>query len=159
MPAERPWPKRLNRFFDELANNRQLYEQFRDGLFAVASKAGKDPALALKWANNYLYMQLKPSAKLEILPVNENVCARFIPDAMLEKREYWYSSVLDIGRDGPAGEEEINLYVSLGNDASVDGHLILNMLNILISTPGSNIRLKKMYRINETAGVRGRQLP
>ena len=144
--------KRLNRFFDELANNRQLYEQFRDGLFAVASKAGKDPALALKWANNYLYMQLKPSAKLEILPVNENVCACFIPDAMLEKREYWYSSVLDTGRDGPAGEEEINLYVSLGNDASVDGHLILNMLNILISAPGSNIRLKKIYRINETSG-------
>ena len=32
----------------------------------------------MKWVNNYLYMQLKPTAKLEILPVNESVRARYI---------------------------------------------------------------------------------
>lgn len=106
----------------------------------------------MQWVNNYLYTQLKPSAKLEILPVNENICARYIPAGMLEKREYWYESILDVDQSVPDKNDEINLFVSLGNDSAVDGHIVLNMLDILISTPGSNVRLKKIYRVCEPAG-------
>ena len=106
----------------------------------------------MKWVKNYLYKQLKPSAKLEILPVNENICARYIPAGMLEKREYWYESILDVDQSVPDEKDEINLFVSLGNESAVDGHIVLNMLDILISTPGSNVRLNKNYRVCESAG-------
>ena len=144
--------KRLNRFFDELACSRPLYEQFRDALFAAFPKAGRDSRHTMKWVKNYLYTQLKPSAKLEILPVNENVRARYVPAGMLEKREYWISSILDIDPDTQAGQDEINLFVSLGNDSVVDSHLVLNILDILISTPGSHVHLKKLYRVYESSG-------
>ena len=144
--------KRLNRLFDELACSRQFYEQFRDALFTAFPEARADSRPTMQWVNNYLYMQLKPSAKLEILPVNENICARYIPAGMLEKREYWYESILDVDQSVPDEKEEINLFVSLGNDSAVDGHIVLNMLDILISTPGSNVRLKKIYRVCEPAG-------
>ena len=144
--------KRLNRLFDELACSRQFYEQFRDALFTAFPEARADSRPTMQWVNNYLYTQLKPSAKLEILPVNENICARYIPAGMLEKREYWYESILDVDQSAPDEKEEINLFVSLGNDSAVDGHIVLNMLDILISTPGSNVRLKKIYRVCEPAG-------
>ncbi|MBR5108652.1 MAG: hypothetical protein IK099_00530 [Clostridia bacterium] len=144
--------KRINRLFDEFACSRQLYERFRDALFAAFPEARKDSRLAIKWVNNYLYEQLKPSAKLEILPANENICARYFPADMLEKREYWFNSALDVNQDVLDGKDEINLFVSLANDSAVDAHIVLNMLDILISTPGSNVHLKKIYRVLESSG-------
>ena len=144
--------KRLNRLFDELACSRQFYEQFISALFTAFPEARADFRRTMKWVKNYLYKQLKPSAKLEILPVNENICARYIPAGMLEKREYWYESILDVDQSVPDEKDEINLFVSLGNESAVDGHMVLNMLDILISTPGSNVRLNKNYRVCESAG-------
>ena len=144
--------KRLNRLFDELACSRQLYERFKNALFNTFPEIREDPRLTMKWVKNYLYMKLKPTAKLEILPVNENVRARYIRSDMLDKREYWFDSVLDVGQDVLDGKDEINLFVSLGNDAPVDAHAVLNTLDILISTPGSNVHLKKIYKVSESTG-------
>ena len=143
--------KRLNRLFDELACSRQLYERFTDTLFDTFPEARQNPRLIIKWVTNYLYAQLKPTAKLEILPVNENICARYFPSDMLEKREYWFSSALDVSQDVLDGKDEINLFVSLANDSAVDAHIVLNTLDILISTPGSKVRMKKIYRVLESS--------
>ena len=144
--------KRLNRFFDRLACDRQFYNQFWDALFIAIPEANENSQLAMKWVKNYLYTQLKPSAKLEILPVNENICARYTPADKLENREYWFKSILDVDQDVLDGKTVINLYVSLGNDSVVDSHVLLNVVNILVSTPGSNIHLKKIFRISEPSG-------
>ena len=71
--------KRLNRLFDELASDKSLYQRFKDALSAAFPKAGNDFEATVKWVKNYLYAQLKPSAKLEILPVNEGIRARYLP--------------------------------------------------------------------------------
>ena len=144
--------KRLNRFFDELACSQKLYEQFTEMLFDAFPEARKNTRQTMKWVKNYLYMQLKPSAKLEILPANENICARYIPAGMIEKREYWFDSILDINQNDPDGDEEINLFISLGNNSAVNNHLVLNILDILISTPGSHVHLKKIYSVFDLPG-------
>ena len=142
--------KRLNRFFDELACSRTLYAQFKDALFAAFPEARREPRLYMKWVKNYLYTQLRPSARLEILPVNENICARYIPAGMLGKREYWVNNVLDM--DAHDGNDEINLFISLASGSAVDEHLVMNLLDILISMPGSSIRLKKVFKVYEPSG-------
>ena len=144
--------KRLNRFFDELSGNRDLYEKLITYLFTSLPDLRKNTAQVVKWVENYLYNELKPSAKLECLEVNENVSARYIPAVMLEKREFWVNSMLDTDPVVSGGEDEINLYVVLSNDSAIDGQLILNMLDILISTPGSNVCLKKIYKVIDPAG-------
>jgi len=144
--------KRLNRLFDELARSRQLYDRFKDELFSALPEARKNYNLTMRWVKNYLYTQLKPTSKLEVLPVNENVCARYIPAGMLEKQEYWVNNVLDVGQDVADGKDGINLFVSLGNNSVADAHVVLNMLDILVSTPGSNIHLKKIYKVYESSG-------
>ena len=144
--------KRLNRFFDELAGNKEFYEQLKDALFDAFPEARSDSRTTMKWVKNYLYKQLKPTAKLEILPINENVCARYVPAVLLEKREYWVNRVLDINQDVIDGKDEINLYVSLGSNSTVDDHLVMNILNILVSTPGSNVHLRKNIRVYESSG-------
>ena len=144
--------KRLNRLFDELAGSRKQYDQFKDALFSAVPEGRRDSRITMRWVKNYLYTQLKPSAKLEILPVNENVCARFIPAEMMGKRDYWFDSILDVDQDVLDGKDEINLFVSLGNDSSVDAHLVMNTLDILISTPGSSIHLKKIFSVSAPGG-------
>ena len=144
--------KRLNRFFDELAGNKEFYEQLKDALFDAFPEARSDSRTTMKWVKNYLYKQLKPTAKLEILPINENVCARYVPAVLLEKREYWVNRVLDINQDVIDGKDEINLYVSLGSNSTVDDHLVMNILNILVSTPGSNVHLRKNIKVYESSG-------
>ena len=144
--------KRLNRFFDELACSRKLYEQFKDAFFNTFPEARKDSRLYMKWVKNYVYTQLKLSAKLEILPVNENVCVRYIPDNKMGKREYWVRDIFDIDQDVLDGKNEINIFVSLDNDSAVDSQLLLNLLDIIVSTPGSNVHLKKIYKVFEASG-------
>ena len=144
--------KRLNRFFDELACSRKLYEQFKDAFFNTFPEARKDSRLYKKWVKNFVYTQLKLSAKLEILPVNENVCVRYIPDNKMGKREYWVRDIFDIDQDVLDGKNEINIFVSLDNDSAVDSQLLLNLLDIIVSTPGSNVHLKKIYKVFEASG-------
>ena len=143
--------KRLNRLFDELSSDKPLYQRFKDALSAAFPKAGNDFETTVKWVKNYLYAQLKPSAKLEILPVNEGICARYLPSGTLDDREYWMSSVLDVDQDANE-DDEIDLYVSLGAESAVESHLVLNILDILIATPGSHVHLKKIYQVYEAAG-------
>ena len=144
---------RLNSLFADLASNRQLYEQFRSSLFTTVSEAHVDFRLAMMWLKNYLFKQLKPSARLEILPANENVRARFVHADMLENRDYWVNNVLDINQSVSDDEDKINLYIAFGNSPAVAEHLVLNMLTIMISVPGSNIHLKKSWKVYESAGA------
>lgn len=144
-------PKRLNRLFDELAHNGQMFGQFLDALAAAFPAARENPSLYMSWVNNYLYMQLKPTAKMEILPVNENICARYIPAAMLDSREYWVNTILGMTEDVFDTGAETNLFVSLDNNSSVDSHLVMNLLDILVSTPGSSVHIKKIYKVYESS--------
>lgn len=144
--------KRLNRFFDELSCDRQLYQQFSEALLAAVPETREAPLIAMVWVKNYLYVQLKPTAKFEILPVNENVQARYIPASMLENRDDWFENILGVDQNASGDQDMINLFLSLGNDSVVDPHLLQNMLNILVSTPGSKVHLKKIYKVSEPAG-------
>jgi len=140
------------RLFDQLAGSRALYDQFKDELFTALPEARTNARPVMKWVKSYLYTLLKPSAKLQILPGNENVSIRSIPARMLNRREGWYSGIWDINQDVLDGKYEINLYVSLGNNSNVDPTLLLNMLDILISTPDSHVHLKKLYKVFESSG-------
>ena len=141
--------KRLNRFFDELACNPPLWEKIREELFRAFPAEGEDARLTLKWVKNYLYTQLKPSAAMEPLQVNENVRVRYIPASMMEKTKLWISGASDTDQEDSGADDDINVYVSLSNDAAVASHIILNMLNIQVSTPGSHIRLNKIFSVSE----------
>lgn len=144
--------KRLNRFFDELSRNRPLYEKFKDALFDTFPEARQDSRQVMKWVKNYLYMQLKPTAKLEVLPVNENITVRYLSSCMLENRDYWMNSALGIDQDVLDGKDKINLFVSIGNNSAMNAHLTLNTLDILVATPGSNVHLKKIYEVSNPSG-------
>ncbi len=144
--------KELNSLFDDLASDQKVNEQFMTELFAAVPETRQESILTILWVKNYLYTQLKPSARFEILPENENCRVRFVPSDTLEDREYWVSDVLDIDPSALNDEGEINLYVALGNSPAVAEHLVLNMLSILTAAPGNGIHLKKSWKIYGPAG-------
>ena len=145
--------KRISRFFDELACNTSLYKQFVKALYDTFPVIRETPDSHLKWIWHYLYTQMRASAKLDPLSVNEKINFRYVPADMMTNHELWSSDILGLDQDVLDGKEEVHLYISLDNDSSVDGLLLLNLLDILVATPGSNVHLKKIYRVYEPAGL------
>jgi len=143
--------KRLNRFFDELSLNVPLYDQFIRALYDAFPVIRENPGPHMKWVLRYLYAQLKASAKLDLLQVNEKIDIRYVPADMMTKQEHWLDDILGVSQEVIDGKEEIHLYISLDNDSTVDGMLLMSLLDILIATPGSNVHAKKIYRVYEPA--------
>ena len=92
----------------------------------------------------YLYEALKPSAKLELLPVNEGARVRLIP---AEVDGAWVDSMMGMQKSITEEEADIDLYVSLNSDDAADAFVVMNVLDILVSMPGSGIRLKKIFTV------------
>jgi hypothetical protein len=99
---------------------------------------------------------MRSSAKLDLLQINEKVNIRYVPAEMMTKHESLLNDILGVNQDvidGKDGKDEVHLYISLDNDSTVDGILLLNLLDILVATPGSNVHLKKVYRVYEPSGA------
>ena len=143
--------KELNSLFDDLASDRKFYEQFMNELFAAVPETRRESILTILWVKNYLYTRLKPSARFEILPQNENCRIRFVPSDTFDDRDYWIREVLAIESHVLDAEDKIDLYVALGNSPAVSEHLVLNILSIMVKAPRNNIHLKA-WKVFESAG-------
>ena len=101
----------------------------------------------MQWVKSYLYKALKPTAMLELLPVNEHVSVRYIPESTLEDGKQWVASMMKMEKSILRDKEEINLYVSLSSNDAAALFVVLNMLNILVSMPGNTVHLKKIFTV------------
>ena len=139
--------KKFNRLFDALAQNNEAYERFETALFDALPELEDYSAICMQWVKDYLYDALKPTAKLELLPVNEDVRIRFIPDSRIEDGAQWVESMMKMEKSIVGDKEEVNLYISLSSNDAADTFVVLNMLNILVSMPGNTVRLKKLFTV------------
>lgn len=136
-----------NRLFDALAQNDQTYENFWNALFEAFPEFRSNPEPCRQWVKSYLYAELKPSAKLELLTVNKDTLLRFIPEAKLGGGGQWVDSMVEMEQSIVEGQEDTNLYVLLNSDDAADTFVVLNMLDILVSMPGSGVHLKKIFTV------------
>ena len=137
-----------NRYFDDLARDKELYTSFKEELIKKVPGASDNPRLYIRWAKNYLYSTFKASWKLEILPVNEDVSVRFIPTTMKESGEHVDNMMAIANTITHGGSEEIRLFVSLHSEDAADSFIIINMLDILISMPGSRVKVQKVFTVS-----------
>ena len=139
--------RKFNRIFDALAQNDQLYKSFESALFEEFPDLRDYSDYSMRWVKSYLYEALKPSAKLELLPVNENACIRFVSEDGLEDGRQSVDAMMKLEKSIVGDEAEINLYISLSSDDAADTFIVLNMVNILVSRPGSVVHLKKIFTV------------
>ena len=140
--------KKKNRYFDELARDRELFASFKKKLIETVPGASENPGLYIQWTKNYLYSTFKASWKLDILPVNEDVSVRFIPTSLSESGAQVDNMMALANTITDGGHEEIRLFVSLHSEDAADSFVINNMLDILISMPGSRVKVQKVFTIS-----------
>lgn len=140
---------KLNRLFDVLAQDDGIRESFWSALFEACPELCDNQDTCRQWVKSYLYAELKPSAKMELPPVNEDVSMQFITEAEMEDSEQWIDSMLTMEKSIVEDQEEINLYISLNSDDSADTFFIMNMLDILVTMPGSRVHLKKLLTLRK----------
>ncbi len=138
---------KINRLFDDLSQNAQIYEGFRTALFDAFPELGDHPGLCMQWVKGYLYSELKPTAKLELLSVNEEARICLIPDERIDESGQWADSMVTMEKSIVEDGEDINLYITLNSDDAADTFIVMNMLDILISMPESAVHLKKIFTL------------
>ena len=144
--------KKYNRLFDAMAQSTQSYEAFRTELLETFPEFRDQPDSYIQWVKSYLYSELKPTAMLELLPVNENTGIRLIPAERIENREHWVDSMMSMNKSIVEDKDDINLYVSLSSEDAGDTFVIMNILDILVSMPESVVHLKKIFTVRSIPG-------
>ena len=139
--------RKFNRLFDALAQDDQAYARFEKAIFEAHPEFQDYSVFVMQWVKNYLYRELKPTAKLELLPVNENVSIRFIPENKIEDGKQWVESMMQMEKSIVTDQEDVNLFVSLSSNDAADTFIVLNMLNILVSMPKNNVHLQKIFTV------------
>lgn len=144
--------KGLGGLFAGLAQSNNFCENFWHTLFAALPELSDDPNSCKLWVMKYLYEELDPSSKIRLLPANEGACLRFIPEDEFEDSEQWVNNLMSMGKSIVEDVEDINLYVALNSDDAADTFIVLNMLDILISMPESNVLLNKIFTVRSPQG-------
>lgn len=144
--------KKFNRLFDELSQNDQIRGSFWSELFCAFPELCDNSGPIKQWVRGYLYSELKATAKLELLPVNDGTRLCLIPEDRMEDSGLWVDSMVTMQKAIVKDEEDINLYILLNSDDAADTFVVMNMLDILVSMPGSGVRLRKIYTVCSTQG-------
>ena len=144
--------KKHNRLFDAMAQSDRIYESFRTELLKAFPEFHDQPDSCIQWVKSYLYSELKPTAMLELLPVNEKTGIRLIPAERIEDREQWVDSMMSMKESIVDDKDDINLYVSLSSEDAGDTFVIMNILDILVSMPGSGVHLKQIFTVRSIPG-------
>ena len=109
-----------------------------DALFDACPELCDKAGFCRQWVRGYLYEELKASAKLELLSVNEAVCIRMIPEDRIEESGAWIDSMTAMQKSIVEGEDDINLYISLNSDDAADTFVVINMLLLYgVPEPGA----------------------
>lgn len=141
-----------NRLFDALSQDSQLWARFWSALHKALPELGESAIPCEQWVKGYLYDGLKPSAKLELLPVNEGVRMRLLSAELAEEDGEWVHGLTEMQKSITEDEEDIDLYVSLNSDAAADTFIVMSVLDILVSMPGSGVNVKKIFTVRGFKG-------
>ena len=138
---------KFNRLFDAISQSGQGYEDFRNAFAAAFPELREYQGSCIRWIKNYLYGEMKSSAKLEPAPVNTDTIIRFVPEESVEEGGQWVDSMMAMEKTIVEDREDINLYVSLNSDDAADTFIVINLLELLVSMQESRIRLQKIYTV------------
>ena len=138
---------KFNRIFDAISQSGQAYEDFRNAFAAAFPELREYQGSCIRWIKNYLYGEMKSSAKLEPAPVNTDTIIRFVPEESVEEGGQWVDSMMAMEKSIVEDREDINLYVSLNSDDAADTFIVINLLELLVSMQESRIRLQKIYTV------------
>ncbi|MBQ9061173.1 MAG: hypothetical protein IJ128_08515 [Firmicutes bacterium] len=142
--------RKFNRLFDELAQEPGAFDDFMDELREAIPEAAGRRSTYTDWVKNYLFAQLKDSAKLELLPENEDVLVRFIPTSLLEDGKLPIDNMLQIVHSIiNEHDDDINLYVALNSDDLTDNFVLLNILDIIEVMPESRVTVRDILTTSD----------
>ena len=141
-----------DQLFDAIAQNDQAYERFCTMLDEACPECGDLSGVCIHWMTCHLYEALTPSAKMKILPANKATTIRLIPTDMVEGGEQWVDRMLAAQKSVVEDGEDINLYISLNGESAASSFFIMNLLDILVSMPGSGVHLKRAFTVNRPQG-------
>ena len=143
--------RKFNRLFDAFAQDKEIFARFREALLKAFPGAEGQSGDYIRWIKNYLYSELKPTSKMELLPVNDKTCIRLIPEDLMGAGGQWVDRMMAMRENIIQDAEDINLYVSLNSSDAADNFIIMNMLDILVSMPGKYIQLKKILTVRSSS--------
>lgn len=137
---------RFNRMFDLLRSDEYLRKLFMKEIMEALPEVSDDPMRYRAWTLNYLYGEMKDTAKLELLNGNEEVKIRFIPTdtngslSFGDKLANGFNRL--IRKSGT--EIDIDLYICILSEDATDSFALINFIDILKAISNSHVKIRKI---------------
>ena len=144
---------KINRLFDVLCTDSDIYSKFKEGLGSLVQDA-KDMSRYETWCRGYMYASLKDSHKMEILYDNESVKVRFMPTNLDDGGALPVDNILQLVRAITEGHEDerVEIYVALNNDDMRDNYVLMNILDVVDTIHLEKINVPKIFNTIHSPG-------
>ena len=136
--------KKFSRFFDLLVSDPVLYDEFKSAFRESVPAAAGRPSVYIRWVKNYLYMNMKDTFKMEMLPGNESATMRFIPTVVDGEGKIPIDNIREVVKGMTAEHEDVDIYVAINNDDMTDNFVMMSILDILDTLYGEHIERKNV---------------
>ena len=137
---------KYNRYFDILKEDTELRKELFSKIKEEIPEMTDDSGHYRAWILNYLYDELKDTAKLELLDGNEDVRIRFIPTEDEESMSFAENLLTRLNKmRREYGEDlDIDLYVCVLSEDASDSFALMNLIDAIRSVPSSHITIRKI---------------
>ncbi len=136
---------RFSRFFNHLMQDYELREEMKSAMNEAIPDFDAFSKNYITWSYQYLYNEMKDSAKMEILENNSDVKIRFIPvgsDAIGAFVENFTRIMKNFGN--PDNPHEVEVYMCIQSEDASDTFVMMNIMNLIKAMPESNISIAKI---------------
>ena len=137
---------KFNRTLDALRRDIELRTLFLDEFVRAMPEVADAPDRYKQWTLNYLYDEMKDSAKLELLEGNEDVKIRFIPTGKMGSLSVAdkLAGEFNMLVSNSGGELDIELYICILSEDASDSFALMNLMEIFKTLSNSHIKIKKI---------------
>ena len=153
--------KKPSRLFHYLMSDASLWEDFLSALKKTLSHPETDLERFQSWILQYLYREMKDTAKLEPLDENVNLRIRFLPDGQGEKALAFLSRLLELLREREIDDgvpDSAELYMCIQDNHGADMFSLLNTMNLTKVMPNAQIRVCRVIAETRSEGTPIREL-
>lgn len=134
---------KFNRFFDMLDRDDDLRDAFRKDVVTQLGTEEADRLKLRKWLMNYMYSEMRATAKMEPLESNSDVTIRFIPTDAGGSLAF-ASTLAGLLAEGKRSYENFEVYICIQSEDADDTFNLMNFMDLVRVMPGNYVKIKKV---------------
>ena len=136
---------KFNRFFDLLDRDEEIKFEFTKEVLSQLEPHRLSLNELRKWILNYLYSEMRATAKMEPLEFNSDVTIRFIPTDVGGTLAFARKLADSLNEAIGSGEyDRFEIFICIQSEDADDTYTLMNFMDLIKVMPGNHVRITKV---------------